>query len=147
MPSPLIAVSRPEKTIDPADASDIPFPQPEKATIAAAAIAAPAGIEQHATPDSAEGVISEAEAINGYTPAYPRISKNRGEEGTVTLAVQVLLDGSVGKVELLQSSGFSRLDAAAVKGACKTAFRPAIRSGHAAESTTQLSYTFRLTDD
>ena len=61
--------------------------------------------------------------------------------------VQVLADGSVGQADILQTSGFRRLDEAAVKGALQTAFTPAIRMGRPVASTTRLSYTFRLTDD
>jgi protein TonB len=104
-------------------------------------------IEQEATLREDKGVITEAVADGAFHPAYPRISKRRGEEGTVMLSVQVLKNGSVGKAGILQSSGFRRLDEAAVKGAMQTTFTPAVRLGHPVESTTRLSYTFRLTDD
>jgi protein TonB len=104
-------------------------------------------IEQIATPIEDKGVITEAVAVGTFHPAYPRISKRRGEEGTVMLSLRVLKDGSVGKADILQSSGFRRLDEAAVQGALQTAFTPALRLGRPVESTTRLSYTFRLTDD
>ena len=89
----------------------------------------------------------EAVATGTFHPDYPRISKRRGEEGTVILTVQVLDNGSVGTADIVQSSGFRRLDEAAIKGALKTTFSPAVRLGHPVASTTQLSYTFRLTND
>ena len=104
-------------------------------------------IEQMAAPIDNKGVIAEAVATGTFHPAYPRISKRRGEEGTILLSVQVLRNGSAGQVEMLQSSGFRRLDEAAVNAALQTTFTPAVRLGHPVESITRLSYTFRLTDD
>lgn len=109
--------------------------------------AAAEAIEQNATLEKDKGVMTEAVAMGAFHPTYPRISKRRGEEGTVMLTVQVLGNGSVGKADILQSSGFRRLDEAAVKAALQTTFTPAVRLGHPIESTTRLSYTFRLTDD
>ena len=104
-------------------------------------------IEQEASLEEEKGVVSSAVATGTFHPAYPRISKRRGEEGTVILSVRVLANGSVGKAEILQSSGFRRLDDTAMQGALQTTFTPAVRMGRPVESTTRLSYTFRLTDD
>src|SRR5882724_4897625 len=41
---------------------------------------------------------------------YPSASKRAGEEGTIVVAVHVLEDGSIDKVEIAESSGFPRLD-------------------------------------
>lgn len=109
--------------------------------------AATESIEQDATLENSKGVITEAVASSSFYPSYPRISKNRGEEGAVLLEVQVLADGTVGAVAILQSSGYRRLDKAAVQGARQTTFTPAIRLGKPVASTTELSFTFRLTDD
>jgi len=102
---------------------------------------------QDATMEEEKGVIADAMPTGAFHPDYPRISRRRGEEGMVVLSVHVLADGTVGSVTVLQSSGYRRLDTAAVKGAQQTTFRPALRFDHAVESTTQLTYTFRLTDD
>jgi protein TonB len=107
----------------------------------------PESIDRDATIEEDKGVTTDAVAASAFHPTYPRISKRRGEEGSVILSVQVLANGSVGQVDILQTSGFRRLDEAAVKGALQTTFTPAIRMGRPVESTTRLSYTFRLTDD
>lgn len=109
--------------------------------------AADDSIEQETALEEDKGIITEAVAAGAFHPAYPRISKRRGEEGTVTLSVRVLRDGSVAQADILESSGYRRLDEAAVKGALQTTFTPALRLGRPVESTTRLSYTFRLTDD
>jgi len=51
------------------------------------------------------------------TPVYPPISRRLGEQGSVTLQVLVGLDGQVQDVKVLQSSGFGRLDNAAIDAA------------------------------
>lgn|GEM_PF-2058688 len=103
--------------------------------------------EQNASPREDKGVITAAIVSGAVHPAYPRISQRRGETGIVKLAVQVLADGSVGTVVILQSSGFRRLDEAAVNGAKKTTFTPAQHFGRNQESTTELTFSFNLTDD
>ncbi|HSR88539.1 MAG TPA: TonB family protein [Pontiella sp.] len=141
--------SEPVKTAAPATPTSRPAPQTapsplEKAVLETAAAEA---TNQDATLEQEKGVIRDAVAASAFHPTYPRISKRRGEEGTVILTIQVRADGSVGQVDLLQSSGFRRLDEAAVKGALQTTFTPAERLGRPVESVTRLSYTFRLTND
>lgn len=121
----------------------LPDPVPEKPT-ETATVDSP---EQVASLQEDKGVISEAALSGAFRPAYPRISHRRGETGTVTLSIQVLSDGSVGNIALLQSSGHRRLDEAALKAARKTTFTPATQLGRRIDSTTELSFTFRLTDD
>lgn len=94
-----------------------------------------------------KGVISDAFASSSIQPAYPRISRLRGEEGVVTLSIHVLASGKAERVEVIQSSGHRRLDEAACKAARKASFSPAMQFGRNMDSTTELSFTFRLTDD
>jgi protein TonB len=52
------------------------------------------------------------------TPAaYPTASRARGEQGTALLLAQVRQGGPASEIKLEQSSGFSRLDAAALAAA------------------------------
>lgn len=125
----------------------VPTPEPLPLSKPREESVAPANIAQDETMAMDEGVTAEAVSIGTFHPSYPRISRRRGEEGTVILRMQVLADGNAGRVDILQSSGFQRLDDAAVKGAAKTMFQPALQSGRPIESTTELTYTFRLTDD
>jgi periplasmic protein TonB len=63
-------------------------------------------------------------------PDYPPQSKRLGEEGTTVLRMWILEDGKVGKAEVLQSSGFPRLDEAAVKQALRAwKFMPGTENG------------------
>ncbi|HSC76471.1 MAG TPA: TonB family protein [Pseudomonadales bacterium] len=55
-------------------------------------------------------------------PIYPNLSRQLGEEGKVLVRVQVSADGSVLAVKLEESSGFKRLDAAALDAVAKYRF-------------------------
>lgn len=55
-------------------------------------------------------------------PDYPPQSKRLGEEGATVLRLYILEDGRVGEAQVAQSSGFPRLDEAAMKHA-KRAWR------------------------
>ena len=50
-------------------------------------------------------------------PTYPLISRDRGEEGIVTLRIEILTTGQVGRVNIAKSSGHEMLDHAALKSA------------------------------
>ena len=65
----------------------------------------------------------------------PAISRRLGEYGTVVLRVTVGINGFATRVELARSSGYERLDKAALAGARKLKFRPATRNGVPVEWT------------
>ena len=76
------------------------------------------------------------------TPKYPRVSRKRGERGKVLVRVFINRDGSSEKVELEQSSGFNRLDQAAMDSAKKCRFIPAKRNGKPVKTLATIPYTF-----
>lgn len=82
-----------------------PEPVPEAAPAPQAPEAAPAAI---VPPDFV------AAYLNNPAPAYPPMSIRLREEGTVMLLVLVSAAGGAEQVQLETSSGFARLDAAAV---------------------------------
>jgi len=55
-------------------------------------------------------------------PEYPPVSRRLGEQGSLILQVLVGVDGKVRDAKLVQSSGFDRLDQAALDGV-KTSYR------------------------
>jgi protein TonB len=70
-----------------------------------------------------------------------------GEAGTVLLNVYVLEDGRVGEATVQKSSGFPRLDEAAVREV-KRSWRltPGTKNGKPAAMYGQFAVTFKLTD-
>ena len=70
---------------------------------------------------------ADAKSRNNPPPAYPRIARRLGQEGTVVLEVFILANGSVGQVHLKKSSGHERLDEAAMEGVKHWRYIPAMR--------------------
>lgn len=81
-------------------------------------------------------------------PEYPPTSRRLGQEGTVVLLIYVLADGKVGDVKVHKSSGFPKLDEAAVREAKRSwRFIPAREGTTPVPEWGQFAVTFRLTDD
>jgi protein TonB len=57
---------------------------------------------------------SDAQYLQNPKPAYPSLSKRLGEQGRVVIRVFIEADGSAKRAEIKQSSGFDRLDQAAL---------------------------------
>lgn len=74
--------------------------------------------------------------LNNPKPAYPALSIEEGETGTVQLRVHVSAQGQPLDVALATSSGFPRLDRAAVAAVKRWTFTPAKRGAEA------IAYTF-----
>ena len=72
---------------------------------------------------------SNAGYLNNPRPAYPSISRRMGEEGKVMLRVYVNAQGLPEQIELQQSSGFERLDKAAMDAVRRWKFVPGTRNG------------------
>ncbi len=69
--------------------------------------------------------------LNPPEPVYPALSRRLGEQGRVILRVLVGLGGDPERIEVLQSSGFPKLDGAAREAARKSRFRPYVEDGKA----------------
>ena len=70
---------------------------------------------------------SNAEYLQNPKPAYPPLSKRLGEQGKVVVRVLIGADGQPQKAELRQSSGFQRLDQAALTTVLKWRYLPGKR--------------------
>lgn len=77
-------------------------------------------------------------------PPYPEMSRRLKEEGRVVLRVTVSSEGRPQAVSLHQSSGFDRLDQAAIKGVKRWRFVPAKRGEQPVESTVNVPVQFTL---
>ena len=62
-------------------------------------------------------------------PDYPALSVRRGEQGQVVLNVLIGIDGKAQKTEIAKSSGFERLDAAALATVQRWRYVPGKRGG------------------
>jgi protein TonB len=87
---------------------------------------------------------AEADYLNNPKPSYPRVSKRMGEQGEVRLKVQVGATGDVLMVELVKSSGFERLDEAALAAVKNWKFKPAKQGDEPVSSWVEVPVKFIL---
>jgi len=72
---------------------------------------------------------SDAQYLQNPKPAYPAISKRLGEQGKVVVRVLIGADGTAQKAEIRQSSGYERLDQAALNTVLAWRYVPGKRGG------------------
>lgn len=79
-------------------------------------------------------------------PVYPMMSFKQGEEGDVLVKLRIGTDGSVADANVIKSSGYPRLDAAALKAARETRCTPfrAPKEGELVPVIATKPYKFRL---
>ena len=72
---------------------------------------------------------SDADYLHNPKPEYPRMSRQRNEQGKVVVNVFIGTDGLAQKAEIKASSGFERLDAAALATVKAWRYVPGKRGG------------------
>ncbi|WP_374639967.1 energy transducer TonB [Hydrogenophaga sp.] len=72
---------------------------------------------------------STADYLNNPAPAYPPLSRRLGEQGRVVVRVLIGTDGTASQAEIRSSSGFERLDQAALQTVLKWRYVPGKRAG------------------
>ena len=134
---------------DPMPAPDAPTgivtptpPAPVAAPVAQAAPGAPAGASP--APSAVQLPSSNADYLQNPKPAYPALSKRMGEQGKVMVRVLIGVDGAAQKAEIRQSSGFERLDQAALNTVLKWRYVPGKRGGMAEEMWFNVPINFVL---
>lgn len=105
------------------------------------------GGEGHAVVPPPAIVAPEEDAMHRLSaPAYPAAEIRANHAGTVILRVEVLQNGHIGNVELVQSSGFARLDEAAIREARHWRMKPGTRDGVPVVMWKEVPITFQLKD-
>lgn len=93
------------------------------------------------------GVVSarfDADYLNNPAPDYPPLARRLREQGTVKLRVLVTPEGQARQVELEESSGSPRLDAAARSAVTQWRFVPARRDERPVEAWVIVPVVFNL---
>ncbi len=72
---------------------------------------------------------SDADYLNNPAPPYPRMSRRMGEQGTVVVRVFINAEGRAEKAEIRTSSGYTRLDEAALDTVKRWRYVPGKRAG------------------
>ena len=87
---------------------------------------------------------SNANYLNNPKPEYPPLSQRMGEEGTVRIRVFVLKNGTAQEASVQKSSGYPRLDAAALKAALAWRYVPGTVGGDARDMWVITPVRFKL---
>jgi len=111
-----------------AAAAEPPPPNPVAAppVVAAAPAPAPAPAPE---PPRLQLPSSDADYLQNPRPVYPPISKRLGEQGKVVLRVLIGADGAAQDAQVRTSSGYDRLDQAALQTVLKWRYVPGRRGG------------------
>lgn len=128
--APTVAAPLPMAINDPTPAVNAPTgtttPQPALAAIAAPVAAAP--VAAPAAP-AVQLPSSDADYLQNPRPPYPAISRRLNEQGKTTVRVLIGTDGLPQRAEISKSSGFSRLDDAAMATVMRWRYVPGKRGG------------------
>ena len=144
-PSPVLAET-PSERAPVAETSPPPSPSP----VVAASPATQNSVEQAAppappAPPKIELPSSKADYLNNPQPPYPGLSKRLGEQGLVVVRALIETNGTASKVELKTSSGFDRLDTAALQAVQKWRYVPGKRNGEPQAMWFDVPIHFQLT--
>ncbi len=121
-------------------AAAAPVQAPSKALSQKAASSSPAKTAEPTT----QLPSADAAGLNNKAPVYPMLSRKRKEQGTVWLLLLVSKEGMVTELKLKKTSGFDRLDQAALQAVKKWKFQPAHKQGQAIDYWYELPLKFSL---
>ena len=127
---------KPAPSQEPDPPKEAPPPEPQQPS--AAAPAAPAPSQARVAADKPPA------PRRRIKPEYPKGARQRGEEGDVTLELDVSANGMVDGVRVVASCGFAELEQAAIQAVKRARFTPARRGSANVPSTARLTLTFRL---
>jgi protein TonB len=113
-------------------------PPPPQAVIVATA---PKSVAAPAAPVSVD---LSTKMVFAPPPRYPVESRRKHEEGTVTLRLLLGVDGTVNDIAVGQSSGFDRLDKAALDAVRRWRWSPTLQSGEAVQVRGMVEIPFVL---
>ena len=146
LPQPLpVSIAAPEITIAMPRVAPIAAPAPDPAPAITAVPAQPLKVAVAAPPAAAvEPPRFDLAYLRNPAPAYPLASKRVREEGRVVLRVRVTPAGLAESVEIRTSSGFERLDQAAIDAVKRWRFSPARRGAEAVTAYALVPILFSL---
>lgn len=137
-PTPATVAARPAPTPTPAPqpvATAEAVPTPASPAGALAAQSAPSAVANTGTAQAAPAApkvelpSTNADYLNNPKPVYPVLSKRVGEQGRVLVHVLIGPDGLAQRADIKTSSGFERLDRAALATVLTWRYVPGKRAG------------------
>jgi TonB family protein len=94
-----------------------------------------------------QNISPQINSRNCEKPEYPSLSRRLIEEGSVNLRFLVNETGRVIDSEVVESSGFERLDKAAINGLSKCIFKAGMKDGKPFTSWATMRYTWKIDVD
>lgn len=135
VPAPFVVAPPPPEPVPPA---------PPEVPVAVPALA-PAPPAPPAPPPPPKEIPAAAiQYLEPPSPTYPRLSRRMNETGLVIVRVYVDTEGLPRTVQVLQSSGFARLDDAAVEGVRRARFKPYAENGTPTAGWARIPIPFEL---
>ena len=128
-PMPLAVADPAPSSVAPATAAAPANPPVNSGAISTAGVATPTSSGTATALTKVEPPSTDADYLNNPKPPYPRLSKQLGEQGKVVVRTLIGVDGTAQKAEVKQSSGFDRLDQAALATALRWRYVPGKRAG------------------
>jgi protein TonB len=122
-------VAQPAPTPSPQPITAAPEPAPPTVVAAAPVVAATPAPAPAPEPPKLQLPSSDADYLQNPKPVYPPISKRLGEQGKVVLRVLIGADGNAQDAQVRNSSGYERLDQAALQTVLKWRYVPGRRAG------------------
>ncbi|MEO8992485.1 MAG: energy transducer TonB [Nitrosospira sp.] len=112
----------------------------------------PEPVAEAAPPQMAPGPVTLSSELSVAcpelnAPAYPALSRRLGEEGKLMLRVELDEKGHVNVVQVIDSSGFKRLDEAAMSAVKTWRCNPPVRNGLPARAIALQPFNFVLQGD
>ena len=131
--APTAVAPLPVAIADPTPAPNAPTgtiaPQPAPALMTAPVAAAPAAPAAPAAAPTVQLPSSDADYLQNPRPPYPSLSRRLNEQGKTTVRVLIGIDGQPQRAEVAKTSGFERLDQAAIATVMRWRFVPGKRGG------------------
>lgn len=147
LPPPPPAIETPPPYVPP---PDIVVDVPQAAPTTSTALTNVTTVKEPPPPPAPKAVVKKAPEIDPkfkrrFQPEYPPTSRRLGEEGSVVLSVLVATDGKVQDAKIQTSSGFPRLDDAALKHALRAwRFTPGTEDGVPVTAWHSVKVTFKI---
>jgi protein TonB len=126
---------------------DVPLPELPPIPTPVETITVPPVTQVPTTTEPSTPAVIEAKSLSvtrRVEPVYPPASRRLDEHGAVRLKVLVDERGRPREVQIAKSSGFDRLDQAAVAAVRRWQFSPAMQESRAVTAWTQVNVVFQL---
>ncbi|MBX3628445.1 MAG: energy transducer TonB [Nitrosomonas sp.] len=126
----------------------LPEPEPESETIEEEFIPKPVA-EAPTRPQMPAGPVTLSSELSVSCPSlaaptYPAISRRMGEEGKLVLRVELDENGRIDSARVIDSSGYDRLDNAALEAVRSWRCRPSMRDGQPVRAVALQPFNFVL---